>query len=49
MHIKQPCQDSELLLDENIWIDSKGSMLMPLRLRIVQLGLELTNLTIPSY
>ena len=30
-------------------MDSKESMLMPLGLRIIQLGLELTNLTTPSY
>ena len=43
MHMKQPCQDSELLLDKDVWIDSKGSMLMPLGLKIMQLGLELTT------
>ena len=29
--------------------DSKGSMFMPSGLKIMQLGLELTNLTTPSY
>ena len=37
------------LQDKDIWTDLKGSMLMPLGLRIMQLGLELTNLTNPSY
>ena len=36
-------------LDKDIWTDSKGSMPMPLGLRTMQLGLELINLTIPSY
>ena len=38
MHMQQPCQNSELLLDKEIWIDSKGCMLMPFGLRITQLG-----------
>ena len=36
-------------LDKDIWTDSKGFTPMPLGLRIMQLGLELNNLTIPSY
>ena len=40
---------SELLLDIDISTNSKGSMPMPLGLRTMQLGSELTNLTTPSY
>ena len=36
-------------LDKDMWTDSKESMPMPLGLRTMQLGLELINLTIPSY
>ena len=36
-------------LGKDIWTDSKGFTPMPLGLRIMQLGLGLTNLTIPSY
>ena len=36
-------------LDKDIWTDSKESMPMPLGLRTMQLGLELINLTTPSY
>ena len=46
---KQPCQGSELPLGNDIWTDSKGFTPMPLGLRIMQLGLELNNLTIPFY
>ena len=45
----QPCQGSELPLDKDIWTDSRGFIPMPLGLRIMQLGLELINQTIPSY
>ena len=41
--------NSELLPGKDIWIDSKGSMLMSLGRKIMQLGLELTNLITPSY
>ena len=40
---------SELLLDKDIWTDLKGSTPMPSGPRIMQLGLELINLIIPSY
>ena len=36
-------------LSKDIWTDSKGFTPMPLGLRIMQLGLELNNLTIPFY
>ena len=36
-------------LDRDIWTGSRGFTPMPLGLRIMQLGLELINLTIPSY
>ena len=36
-------------LGKDIWTDSKGLTPMPLGLRIMQLGLELNNLTIPPY
>ena len=36
-------------LDKDIWTDSKESMPMPLGLGTMQLGLELINLTTPSY
>ena len=36
-------------LDKDIWTDSRGFTPLPLELRIMQLGLELTNLTIPSF
>ena len=36
-------------LDKDIWTESKGFTPMQLGLRIVQLGLELNNLTIPFY
>ena len=36
-------------LDKDIRTDSKESMPMPLGLRTMQLGLELINLTTPSY
>ena len=42
-------QGSELPLGKEIWTDSRGFIPMPLGLRIMQLGLELINLTIPSY
>ena len=45
----QPCQGSELLLDKDIWTDSKGSTPLPLELGIMQLGLDLINLITPSY
>ena len=45
----QPCQGLELPLGKGIWTDLRGSTPMPLGLRIMQLGLELINLTIPSY
>ena len=48
MLMQQPCQDSELLLGKDIWTDSKESMLMPFGLRIMQLGLELTNSFFPE-
>ena len=35
--------------DKDIWTDSKGFTPMPLGLRIMQVGLELSNLTIPFY
>ena len=46
---EQPCQGLELPLGKDIWTDSRGFTPMPLGLRIMQLGLELINLTIPSY
>ena len=36
-------------LDKDIWRDSKGFIPMPLGPRIMQLGLGLNNLTIPSF
>ena len=45
----QPCQGLELPLGKDIWTDSRGFPPLPLGLRIMQLGLELINLTIPSY
>ena len=36
-------------LDKDIWTDSKGFTPMPLGPRIMQLGLRLSNLTIPSF
>ena len=36
-------------LDKDIWTDSKGFTPMPLGRRIMQLGLGLNNLTIPSF
>ena len=36
----QPCQGAELLLDKDIWIDSKESTPLPSGTRIMQLGLE---------
>ena len=36
-------------LVKDIWTDSRGFTPVPLGLRIMQLGLELINLTIPSY
>ena len=45
----QPSQGLELRLGKDIWTDSREYFPMPLRLRIMQLGLELINLTIPSY
>ena len=36
-------------LGKDIWTDLRGFTPMPLGLRILQLGLELNNLTIPSY
>ena len=44
-----PCQGSELPLDKDIWTDSKGFTPMPLGPRIMQSGLGLNNLTIPSF
>ena len=49
LHAHVATVDSELLLGKDIWTDSKGSMHMPLGLKNMQLGLELTNLTTPSY
>ena len=46
---KQPCQGLELPLDKDIWTDSKGFTPMPFGPRIMQLGLGLNNLTIPSF
>ena len=46
---QQPCQGSELPLDKDIWTDSRGFTPMPLGPRIMQLGLGLNNLTIPSF
>ena len=40
---------SELLLEKDIWTDSKGSTPMLLGLGIMQLGFELINLITPSY
>ena len=37
------------VIDKDIWTDLKGFTRMILGLRIMQLGLELNNLTIPSY
>ena len=37
----QPCQNSELPPDKDIWTDSKESMPMPLGLRSMQLGLDM--------
>ena len=45
----QVCQGLELPLGKDIWTDSRGFTPMPLGLRIMQLGLELINLTIPFY
>ena len=36
-------------LGKDIWTDQKGFTPMPSGLRIMQLGIELDNLTIPSY
>ena len=36
-------------LGKDIWTDSKGFTPMPLGLRIMQLGLGLNDLTIPSF
>ena len=36
-------------LGKDIWTDSRGFTPMPLGLRVMQLGLELNNLTIPFY
>ena len=36
-------------LGKDIWTDLRGFTLMPLGLRMMQLGLELINLTIPFY
>ena len=49
LHAQVACQGSELLLDKDIWTDSKGSNPIPLGLGIMQLGLELINLITPSY
>ena len=38
-----------LPLGKDIWTDSRGFTPMPLGLRIMQLGLELINMTIPFY
>ena len=40
----KPCQGSELLLDKDIWTNSKGSTPMLSGQRITQLGLGLINL-----
>ena len=37
------------VLGKDIWTDSRGFTAIPLGLRIMQLGLELINLTIPFY
>ena len=44
--IHAPCQSSELPPDKDIWTDSREFTPMPLGLRIMQLGLDLINLTI---
>ena len=44
-----PVATTELLLGKDIWTDSKGFTPMPSGPRIMQLGLELNNLIIPSY
>ena len=38
-----------VLLDKDIWTDSKASMLMPIGLKVMQLDLELTSLATPCY